>query len=156
LDDWSDQREVNAKRYHALFAAAGLDHVLGLPITAPHRRHVWNQYIVRVPGGKRDALREHLTNCKIGTEIYYPVPLHLQTCFKTLGYAAGSLPESERAAAETIALPIFPELTAAEQQTVVSAIAAFFRVKAVGNAGSVMPPIMRMPAMGMPSQGVAG
>jgi dTDP-4-amino-4,6-dideoxygalactose transaminase len=156
LNDWSEQRSVNAKRYTALFAAAGLDHVLGLPVIAPHRRHVWNQYIVRVPGGKRDALREHLANLKIGTEIYYPVPLHMQDCFKSLGYGPGSLPESERAAADTIALPIFPELTAAEQQSVVSAIGSFFRVKAVGNAGSVMAVPKMMTRLGSPSQGVAG
>ncbi len=156
LDDWSDQREVNAKRYHALFAAAGLDQVLGLPATGAQRRHVWNQYIVRVPGGKRDPLREHLANLKIGTEIYYPVPLHLQECFKSLGYRPGSLPESERAAAETIALPIFPELTAAEQRAVVGAIGSFFRIKAVGNLGSLIPTARLMNHISSPSQGVAG
>jgi dTDP-4-amino-4,6-dideoxygalactose transaminase len=100
--------------------------VLGLPTVAAGRRHVWNQYIVRVPDGRRDALRAHLADRKIGTEIYYPVPLHLQVCFASLGYGPGSLPESERAAAETLALPIFPELTAEEQQTVVREIAAWW------------------------------
>lgn len=156
LDEWSEQRAVNAKRYTTLFTAAGLDHVLGLPSVAPHRRHVWNQYIVRVPDGKRDALREHLGNLKIGTEIYYPVPMHMQQCFQSLNCKVGSLPQSERAAAETIALPIFPELTVSEQQTVVSAIGSFFRVKAVGNAGSVIPAPRMMSRMGSPSQGVAG
>jgi dTDP-4-amino-4,6-dideoxygalactose transaminase len=89
-------------------------------------RHVWNQYIVRVPGGRRDALREHLKLAKIGTEIYYPVPVHLQECFKPLGYQPGRLPESERAAFESLALPIFPELTAAEQMQVVAHISNFF------------------------------
>ena len=156
LDDWSEQRATNAKRYTTLFTAAGLDRVLGLPSVAPHRRHVWNQYIVRVPDGNRDALREHLTKHKIGTEIYYPVPLHLQACFKSLGCEAGSFPESERAAVETIALPIFPELTAPEQQTVVTAIGSFFRAKAVGNAGSVLAPPKMMTRRNSPSRGVAG
>ncbi|HEX4147321.1 MAG TPA: DegT/DnrJ/EryC1/StrS family aminotransferase [Pirellulales bacterium] len=127
LDRWSAQRQANAERYSALLSDGGLGRTLGLP-SAPRRgKHVWNQYVVRVPGGKRDALREHLSRSGVGTEIYYPVPLHLQQCFKELGYAKGSLPESERAALETIALPIFPELTAAEQQFVVERIAEFLR-----------------------------
>ncbi len=125
LDQWTAARQANAQRYNELFAANRLDQVLGLPAVAAGRRHVWNQYIVRVPDGRRDALRAHLAGRKIGTEIYYPVPLHLQACFASLGYGPGSLPESERAALETLALPIFPELTAAEQQTVVREIAAF-------------------------------
>jgi dTDP-4-amino-4,6-dideoxygalactose transaminase len=100
--------------------------VLSLPAAAAGCRHVWNQYVVRVPDGRRDALRAYLAERKIGSEIYYPVPLHLQKCFSTLGYGPGSLPASERAAAETLALPIFPELTAQEQQAVVDAIAEFF------------------------------
>ena len=134
LERWTSQRSTNAERYAELFAAHGLERVLGLPGAAAGRRHVWNQYIVRVPEGRRDALREHLAQAKIGTEIYYPVPLHLQACFKPLGYEPGSLPESERAARETLALPIFPELTAAEQQTVVRQIAAFFGTRVGGPA----------------------
>jgi dTDP-4-amino-4,6-dideoxygalactose transaminase len=111
-----------------LFAARKLDRVLVLPAAHPHGRHVWNQYVIRVPEGRRDALRAFLVERKIGTEIYYPVPLHLQKCFAELGYAPGSLPESERAAAETLALPIFPELTLDEQRTVVDSIAEFFAV----------------------------
>ncbi len=126
LDAWTAARQVNADRYAELFAANRLDRVVGLPSAAAGRRHVWNQYVIRVPDGRRDALRAHLTERKIGTEIYYPVPLHLQQCFASLGYEPGSLLETERAAFETLALPIFPELTAAEQQTVVQAIAAFF------------------------------
>jgi dTDP-4-amino-4,6-dideoxygalactose transaminase len=126
LESWTLARQANAERYGELFAACGLDRVLGLPQPALRCRHVWNQYVIRVPDGGRDALRTHLGAQKIGTEIYYPVPLHLQECFNSLGYGAGSLPESERAANETLALPIFPELTADEQQTVVRAIRAFF------------------------------
>ncbi|HEV3137169.1 MAG TPA: DegT/DnrJ/EryC1/StrS family aminotransferase [Pirellulales bacterium] len=126
LEGWTVGRQDNAKRYTELFALCGMDRVLGLPRIAPLCRHVWNQYVIRVPDGRRDALRAYLAERKIGTEIYYPVPLHLQDCFSTLRYERGSLPESERAAEETLALPIFPELTAAEQQTVVREIAAFF------------------------------
>jgi dTDP-4-amino-4,6-dideoxygalactose transaminase len=127
LERWSSQRQANAERYSKLLTEAGLSRALGLPAAPQRGRHVWNQYVVRVPGGKRDALREHLTRSGVGTEIYYPVPLHLQQCFEGLNYAKGSLPESERAALETIALPIFPELTAAEQQFVVARIAEFLQ-----------------------------
>jgi dTDP-4-amino-4,6-dideoxygalactose transaminase len=126
LDRWTAQRQANARRYSELFVGCGLDRVLGLPVVAPAARHVWNQYVIRVPDRARDALREHLAQQKIGTEIYYPVPLHLQKCFASLGYGPGSLPESERAAKETLALPIFPELTVEEQHTVVRAIRSFF------------------------------
>jgi dTDP-4-amino-4,6-dideoxygalactose transaminase len=126
LDNWTVARQANARRYDELFAACGLDRVLELPKVAGPCRHVWNQYVVRVPDGARDALRSHLTAQKIGTEIYYPVPLHQQACFASLGYREGSLPESEKAARETLALPIFAELTEREQQAVVRAIRAFF------------------------------
>ena len=136
LERWTEQRAKNAARYAELFAAHNLDRVLTLPTALPKRRHVWNQYVIRVPDGKRDALRKHLADAKIGTEIYYPVPLHLQACFAPLGYGPGSLPKSEQAAAETLALPIFPELTAAEQQTVVARIADFFGVRPAQKAVS--------------------
>lgn len=126
LDRWTAQRQACAGRYRRLFAEYGLDRVLALPVEAADRRHVWNQFVVRVPEGKRDALRAHLAQRNIGSEIYYPVPLHLQECFAYLGYARGSLPETERAAAETLALPIFAELTGAEQELVVREIVAFF------------------------------
>jgi dTDP-4-amino-4,6-dideoxygalactose transaminase len=126
LETWTALRQANAGRYGQLFAECGLDRVLGLPRAAADCRHVWNQYVIRVPDRRRDALRASLAEQKIGTEIYYPVPLHLQECFRDLGYGSGSLPESERAARETLALPIFPELSAAEQQCVVRAIAQFF------------------------------
>ena len=126
LNRWTELRQAHADRYTELFTAHGLDRVLTLPPTLAGRRHVWNQYIVRVPEGRRDALRTHLSQKKIGSEIYYPVPLHSQPCFAYLGARPGSLPETDRAAAETVALPIFPELTPGEQALVVQEIAAFF------------------------------
>jgi dTDP-4-amino-4,6-dideoxygalactose transaminase len=126
FDGWCADRNTCARRYHELFAAAGLDKVLGLPEAVHERRHVWNQYIVRVTDGRRDALRKHLTDRQIGTQVYYPRPLHRQECFAWLGYSEGSLRETERAAKETVALPIFPELTAEQQRRVVAEIAAFF------------------------------
>lgn len=126
LDRWTAQRQACARRYRQLFAEYGLDRVLRLPVEAADRRHVWNQFVVRVPEGKRDALRAHLAQRNIGSEIYYPVPLHMQECFAYLGYRKGSLPETERAAAETLALPIFAELTEAEQDLVVREVATFF------------------------------
>jgi dTDP-4-amino-4,6-dideoxygalactose transaminase len=95
---------------------------------------VWNQFVVRVADGRRDDLRAHLSAHGVGTEIYYPVPLHLQKCFSFLGWQNGDLPETERAAEETLALPIFPELTADEQRTVVGRIAEFLRAPQVARA----------------------
>jgi dTDP-4-amino-4,6-dideoxygalactose transaminase len=119
-----------AQRYHALFAAAGLaeagpypSHGIVLPHEVAGSRHVWHQYVIR--SNRRDALREFLTARKIGSEIYYPVPLHLQEALKCLGYAEGSFPEAERASREVLALPIFPELREDEQQTVAAAVAEF-------------------------------
>ena len=136
LDRWCQMRQSNAQRYAEMFTAAGLDGVLTLPRCAPRRRHVWNQYVIRVPDGKRDALRQFLTEAKIGTEIYYPLGLHAQECFRYLGYGEGDLPETDRAAREVLALPIFPELTADEQQRVVGRIAAFFGKPSGGRAAS--------------------
>jgi dTDP-4-amino-4,6-dideoxygalactose transaminase len=127
LEGWAAARAAHAERYSQEFAERGLDDFIVVPTVAEGCRHVWNQYTIRVPGGRRDALHKFLSERKIGAAIYYPVPLHLQKCFAELRYCVGSLPESERAAAETLALPIFPELTAGEQQTVVDAIAAFFQ-----------------------------
>jgi len=145
LEAWTSLRQANAARYQELFTQAGLDRILGLPQAHPRCRHVWNQYVIRVPGRKRDALRAYLTEAKIGTEIYYPLGLHQQECFRFLGYRPGDLPETERAAQEVLALPIFPELTPAEQERVVGAIAAFYRTSPSGAAmapvaASVPPP----------------
>ena len=134
LDRWTAMRQANARRYTEQLTEAGLDRVLGLPSCAAGRRHVWNQYVIRVPNGKRDDLRQFLAEAKIGTEIYYPLGLHEQPCFAYLGYAPTDLPETYRASREVLALPIFPELTAREQQTVVKRIAAFFRRASAGHA----------------------
>jgi dTDP-4-amino-4,6-dideoxygalactose transaminase len=130
IDGWLQLRRTVAKRYHALFHAAGLVEAgpypvrgVVLPHEVPGTRHAWHQYVIRT--SRRDGLRQFLTERKIGSEIYYPVPLHLQDALKTLGYAEGSFPEAERAAREVLALPIFPELREDEQQTVVAAIAEF-------------------------------
>ncbi|HEX4128887.1 MAG TPA: DegT/DnrJ/EryC1/StrS family aminotransferase [Pirellulales bacterium] len=136
LERWTERRRQIAARYGELCAEFGLDEVLTLPCELADRRHVWNQYVVRVPEGRRDALRQHLSERKIGTEIYYPVPLHEQKCFEYLECRLGSLPKTEAAARETIALPIFPELMPHEQETVVREIGAFFGLvrKAAGSA----------------------
>ncbi len=124
LSQWSDARRANAARYRALFADAGLTEVI-LPVAAPDRTHIYNQFVIRVP--QRDKLRAHLDAAGIGTEVYYPVPFHLQTCFAGLGYQAGAFPVAEAAALDSLALPIYPELTAAHQAAVVNAIRTFFR-----------------------------
>lgn len=146
LDRWTARRATNAARYGELFREAGLQDVLQLPTESPACRHVWNQYIVRAPNGQRDALREHLTARKIGTQIYYPVPLHLQECFASLGIGAGSLPETERAAKETLALPIFPELTVEEQHAVVAGIASFYHGSAPAKQAPPRPKFLDAPA----------
>ncbi len=125
LDAWSAARQRNAAIYDAAFAAAGLAGRVVTPPPAPAgSRHIYNQYIIRA--ADRDALRAHLGAHDIGTEIYYPVPLHLQECFQYLGCSAGDFPESERAALETLALPIYPELEPAQLQFVVDTIAGFY------------------------------
>ena len=126
LENWTMMRSQNAERYHDLFMISGLNRDMELPQTLPYRRHVWNQYVVRVPERDRDALRAELTAKKIGTEIYYPLGLHEQECFRFLGYSPADLPETYRASREVIALPIYPELTADEQACVVDAIKAYF------------------------------
>lgn len=126
LDAWSDARARHAARYRELFRDAGLSEEIESPFEREGVRHIYNQFVVRVRGGGRDALIEHLRGAGVGTEIYYPVPLHLQECFRYLGYAEGDFPEAERAARETLALPVYPELTEDQQQYVVETMRAFF------------------------------
>ncbi len=127
---WNEARRAVAARYHALFAGAGIaesgpypKHGVVLPCEVASRRHVWHQYVLRAP--RRDALREFLAARGIGSEVYYPIPLHLQEALKGLGYSEGDFPEAERAAREVLALPLFPELREDEQLAVVTAIAEF-------------------------------
>ena len=125
LDSWSNRRKENADNYRRLFVDAGLREQVGLPLERENCRHTYNQFVVRIPGS-RDGLRKFLAANDIGTDIYYPVPLHLQECFEYLGYREGSFPESERAARESLALPIFPELAPEQQEYVVEKIGEFF------------------------------
>jgi len=121
LARWSEMRRANAATYAELIHDAGLTDRMGLPGEVPGNTHIYNQFIVRVP--ERDRVRAALTERGIGTEIYYPVPFHLQPCFADLGYARGDFPHAERAADETLALPIYGELTRDQQAMVVSALA---------------------------------
>lgn len=132
LDAWNDARALNADRYAAAFDNAGLSEFLSVP-ERPHRGrvahdHIFHQYVIRAR--RRDELLEHLAANKIGYGVYYPVPLHLQKCFDYLGYKAGDFPETERAAHETVALPVYPDLTEAELGEVVDVISRFYKGQA--------------------------
>ncbi len=120
LPRWTAMRRENAARYEALFAAAGLGRLVSLPVTPPGYGHIFNQFVVRVQN--RDRVRACMTGRGIGTEVYYPVPFHLQECFASLGYGRGDFPHAEAAAASTLALPIYAELTAGQQEAVVAAL----------------------------------
>jgi dTDP-4-amino-4,6-dideoxygalactose transaminase len=124
LDAWSAARQRNAKFYDAAFARADLGKAVETPRATPGVRHIYNQYVIRARD--RDLLRQHLMAAGVGTEIYYPVPLHLQQCFAYLKHREGDFPNSERAAHDTVALPIYPELTEEQLQYVVSSIAEFY------------------------------
>jgi dTDP-4-amino-4,6-dideoxygalactose transaminase len=124
LDAWSTARQRNAKFYDAAFARADLGKAVETPRATPGVRHIYNQYVIRARD--RDLLRQHLMAAGVGTEIYYPVPLHLQQCFAYLKHREGDFPNSERAAHDTVALPIYPELTEEQLQYVVSSIAEFY------------------------------
>jgi dTDP-4-amino-4,6-dideoxygalactose transaminase len=120
LDSWTARRQANAATYRRLFAEAGLLGSISLPAELPFRRHIYNQFVIR--SARRDALVAHLKSRSIGSEVYYPVPMHRQECFAGLTGPV-ALPEAERAAVESLALPIYPELTREQQQSVVAAVA---------------------------------
>lgn len=125
LDAWTAGRQANAARYRRLFDAAGLTKggLVQLPYEVPGNRHIYNQFVIRLP--RRDELQAYLREQKIGNEVYYPVPLHIQQCFSYLGYREGDFPQSEAAAKETLALPIYPELSDAQAEYVVASIKRF-------------------------------
>lgn len=125
LDAWSAGRQRNARIYDSAFEAADLGKAVETPRAVPGLRHIFNQYVIRARD--RDKLRQHLMAAGVGTEIYYPVPLHLQECFAYLKHRKGDFPQAERAAEETLALPIFPELTEAQLRYVVQSVADFYR-----------------------------
>ena len=128
LDAWANARSQNAARYRSLFEQSG---IAESDVVLPHETvdcdSVWNQFTVRIKNGRRDSLRDHLTKFGVGTEIYYPVPLHQQECFQSFNRTNTPLPITDQAAEEVLSLPIFPELTAEEQETVVSRIADYFQ-----------------------------
>ncbi len=130
LDRWTRARQRNADRYRQLFVEAGLggqirtpDANVTLPVEMPERRHVYNQFVIST--SRRDALQEHLTACGIGSEVYYPRPMHLQECFDYLGHKEGDFLVSERASRESLAIPIYPELTEDMQRVIVNSIRGF-------------------------------
>jgi len=134
LEAWHRARRNNADLYDALFEASGLtrEGAIVCPVRVwagkgLQNHHIFNQYVIRIKGGRRDELKEHLTRSEIGTEIYYPVPFHLQECFRHLGYRSGDFPEAEAAAAECLALPVYPELSSDMQEYVVEKTVEFFR-----------------------------
>ena len=131
LDAWTEARRDVADRYRTFFADDGLDELVTLPAEPEGYRHVYNQYVIRVPATSRAVPAGHLTNRKVGTEIYYPIPLHLQPCFAALGHKPGDFPISEAAARETIALPMYPELTDAMLSHVVGSIGEFFEGQSI-------------------------
>ena len=128
LDAWTQARQRNAERYDAMFADARLTDMIRLPVRASDSTHIFHQYVIRTP--ERDRLRAFLQDRGVGTEVYYPVPLHLQPCFRGLGQSAGAFPRAEAAATEVLALPIYGELTEIQQGWVVEAIREFFQKRA--------------------------
>jgi len=124
LDRWSDERAKRAAFYSKLFAETDFSFAVEPPFVRPDGRHIFHQYVIRIPE-HRDRLAQHLKEKGVGTKVYYPIPLHLQQCFEYLGYKNGDFPESESAALETLAIPIYPELTEEQQRYVVESIRNF-------------------------------
>jgi dTDP-4-amino-4,6-dideoxygalactose transaminase len=137
LETWTEGRIANAARYAELCEGQKLTDSLELPVAKPDRRHVYNQFTVRIGEGRRDEVQSSLREQQIGAAIYYPTPLHLQECFAGLGYKQGQLPEAERASAEVLSLPIFAELTEAQQNRVVEGLATALNA---GNSATVAYP----------------
>lgn len=127
LESWAEARRANAARYDRLFEAKGLvaEGVVVPPVVQEGQHHVFNQYVIRVR--ERDGLRAYLAERGIGTEIYYPVPMHMQKCFADLGFKRGAFPEAERAAHEVVAIPVYPELGEDDQEYVAATVAQFYR-----------------------------
>jgi dTDP-4-amino-4,6-dideoxygalactose transaminase len=135
LAAWTEARRLNASRYTKLFHEAGLAADVVLPIEPQGCRHTFNQFVVRLPG--RDLARTRLAERGIGSEVYYPIPFHRQPCFARLGYKVGDFPQAERAAAETLAIPVFGELTLSQQRAVVDAIVEHVRAESPSGAPTV-------------------
>jgi dTDP-4-amino-4,6-dideoxygalactose transaminase len=125
LETWNEQRRANARRYRQLFEASPVASRIQLPVEPADRRHIFHQYVVRVPN--RDKVREHLVSRGVGTEVYYPLPFHRQECFAGFVAAGDRFPAADAAAADVLALPIYPELTVAQQEYVVSSLAEALR-----------------------------
>ncbi len=125
VERWIEARQAVARRYDALILEQGVGQFLKRPVVRPHQRHVFCQYVVRVAQGRRDALRRHLQAGRIGCEIYYPIPLHLQECLSHLGYQQGDFPVSEEACGSVLALPMYPELKVDQQREVIQSCADF-------------------------------
>lgn len=123
LETYSQRRRENAIYYQQLIRRAGLSQIVSMPVSSPNCEHVWNQFTIRISNGRRDEVRRRLTEMQIGTEIYYPMSLHQQECFRHLAVPSGSLPETERASLEVLSLPIFPELTKTEQRFAIDGLA---------------------------------
>jgi len=137
LADYSSKRQANAVRYRKLILESGLQAIVTPPSSSMNCGHVWNQFTIRIPDGRRDEIRQKLADMNVGSEVYYPVPLHQQECFARLDCAPSTLVETERAAAEVLSIPIFPELTEQEQCYVVDCLAKVLGVSD-GQAGLKM------------------
>jgi dTDP-4-amino-4,6-dideoxygalactose transaminase len=127
LDRWIEARQAVARRYDMLIEEEHLTGFLERPAIRPQRRHTFNQYVVRVARGERDNLVKHLKSERIGCEIYYPLPLHLQECLRPLGYRQGDFPAAEDACTSVLALPMYPEITVDQQRRVIESCSGFLR-----------------------------